>query len=282
MDIFFRSDKQNYNTYFQLNDNLKPSKCSLIMSNIKNTAYNVTSDNNKLYCSIVAYNELDVTDVYFNDFTVEIEEGDYSAYDISLLLETKIPDTLATTYPLLPSLSELTVEYNNNTMKTTIQETSSNFKMTSRGGFRELFVVYDKIRLNDQWEKSLNYLLGFDASVIPVIASSSEFSTYTNPIYISSKNRLLNDQYVYLCSDSIYSNNMSTYQNDYSQLVIAQIPLSSFENASIYEPLYPKVVSLQNPNKPLNNFRLFFLNSKFEPATWMNDDYHNLTLRFEE
>lgn len=284
MDVFFRSNQQNYTTFFQLNSEFKPNFCSLIMSNVKNTQYNVTKKNNKLYCSIIAYSDTDpLNDTVFNDFEVEIEEGDYSAYDLSLKLEVEIPNALSDTYPLLPSLTGgLECVYNSNTMRTTINETTSNYKMTLRGDYRELFVIYDKANLGVYYENSLNYLLGFDSNVIPAISDPGEFANYTNPIYVSEKNRLLNDQYLYLCSDSIFSNNLSTYQNDYSQLVIAQVPLSSFENSSIYEPLYPKKVQLSNPGKALNNFRLFWLDSKFEPATWMNDDYHNLTLRFEE
>ncbi|MEY3371138.1 MAG: hypothetical protein RLZZ392_164 [Pseudomonadota bacterium] len=286
MDVFFRNNQQNYTTSFDSNQSIKPKTVSLTMCNLKNTQYNVNSLNNKLYCSIVQYNATNPTleSTIKNDFQVTIEPGDYSAYDLSLELQTQIPISLSSAFPSFPAFTVSCI-YNNNTMKTKISENTTvpKYKMTTRNTYKELFVVYDKTTLTS-FENSLNYLLGFDSvGGVPNITSTSQFTTYSNPIYISSTtNRLLNDMYVYLCSDNVVSNNKSSYPNDNSSQVIAQVPLTNFETSSIYEPLYPSKVPLSSAGKILNNFRIFWLDSKFQPCTWLNNDFHTLTLRFEE
>ena len=266
---------------------------SLIMSNIKNTYYNVNKTNNILYCSIYAYDEAaPAVGLVRNDFIVTVPPGNYSGSDLATKLETCIPQDLSNTFPLLPALT-LDIQYDDNANTFSIHETSNNYKNTLRSGYYENLIIYDSFADSlsgwnhssnpKNFKNTLNYVIGFNDLSSLALYPTGEVGVSSDPIdmtFVSSEYcKLLQDSYVYLCCDSVYNENVSNSDNNIVNQIISIIPVLSYDTSSIYEPTRPSKVQLQTSGS-INKLRFFILDSNFQPATWLDDHDNNFTLEF--
>lgn len=267
--------------------------CRLEMAQIKNLIFNINTYNQTLYMMIL---KLDAGTTTSYRFQVSVPVGFYTENEICTYLNTAIPAALLAAQPTFSAIT-VSCTFDSNTQLFTITETSANYKNTLRTAFWWSFIIMDKnfvignqilsfynlstttsIYLNDNYENSLNYTLGYYYPLAAITLATPSPYTYS---YISDEiNRLNIEAYIYVCTDLVMTSNYCWPQNTSARNILACVPLVNFGSSSIYEPTDQKIYPTNL--KDFNQFRIWFLDSNFKPLTGVNFTtvYHNIKLRF--